>query len=1579
MRNTENDDSMIDKTEPFLSKPIRGKYIVLTCVSIILAISILDLVGWAFGISIFKSLDNHWTPMMIDTAICFALCALSLYIIQKRITTGLISLIPKISGVLVFIVGAITCCLHIAILNNVGEKSLMEIPFLGIFLAPNNRMALLTGCNFMLMGINIFLISFQKKRLTGIAHALIIIPLLINYIIPVSYILGVNNLHTINNIPVALSTAISFCALCLGILFNVPDSWVMKVFTSRGSGGLMARRLLPLLIILPVVIAWFRIMGEQKGLFESGVGSAIVAITYTVCFIFLTWLSAKGGNRIDKKRELAEVSLRESNEYLENLFNYANAPIIVWDMSSRITRFNPAFEKLTGRKAEEVIGRSIDILFPLDSVVNSMVLINKALSGERLEIVEINIQHVDGSIRTVLWNSAPVLGEDGKTITEIIAQGQDITERKLAEEAIAASENEFRLLTESMPQIVWTTTADGQNTYFNHQWVEYTGLSLLESYGYGWNKPFHPEDQQRAWDAWQNSVQYNADYLIQCRLRRFDGVYRWWLMHGVPVVDQKGTITKWYGTCTDIDEMKNAGDAILQNEKLLRSVIENVSSGVALIDETGKFVVYNPVFLKLFGLSPVSTIKNVNDQDWSQWQVFDENKNILHVDDHPVRKAAITGKLVKNKMVAMKLPSNSDYIWMMVSAEPLQKEDGSIDKIICTYHDITERKQVEEQIKESEERHRLLSDTMLQGVVHQDSTGKIISMNPAAERILGKTREQFQGSSSVEEEHNTIREDGSLFSGNEHPAMVTLRTGKSLQNINMGVYNPILDEYRWINVDSIPLFREGEKLPYEVYTIFEDVTERKKIEEELRETEERFRTMANAIPQLAWIAHADGFIYWYNQRWYDYTGTTPDQMEGWGWQRVHDPEVLPNVLEKWTSSINTGETFDMEFPLLGADGIFRTFLTRVMPLKDSEGRVIQWFGTNTDVEEFKRSEQTLRESEERYKSLFQDNYSVMMLLNPQTGEIIDANPTACTYYGWSHAEICNLNIAEINTLTNEEITLEMQQAKEEKRNHFFFRHRLATNEIRDVEVYSGPIRFGEEILLYSLVHDITDRKQAETELQKSKDNLRAILDATKESIYVFDTNGVIVNANETAASRLNLSLKDIVGNHFGKFIPKELVPTRWEYILKVFKTGEQSKYEDQRNDYIFEHNFFPIFENGNVNYVVSFSRDITRQKQANEAILNSERKLSEIYASMSEGLAVHDLIYDQSGKVTDYKITEVNPAYAEITGIRRNEVIGRKATEVYSVEHAPYLDFYSEVESTGKSASFETYFQPMNKHFSISVFSPRKGSFVTVFKDMTDRKKAEEELEVYRKHLEELVENRTSELATAISNLEQSNKELEEFAYVASHDLQEPLRMVSSYTQLLERRYKDKLDQDANDFINYAVDGANRMQRLINDLLEYSRVSSKGREFTKIDISQVLGQVVSNLQYLIADNLALVTNEDLPVLSIDEIQITRVFQNLIENGIKYKKKTELPRIHISCKKKNHMYEFAVRDNGIGIDMQYHDRIFIIFQRLHKKADYPGTGIGLSITKRIIERHGGTIWFDSKENEGTTFYFTIPEG
>jgi PAS domain S-box-containing protein len=228
-----------------------------------------------------------------------------------------------------------------------------------------------------------------------------------------------------------------------------------------------------------------------------------------------------------------------------------------------------------------------------------------------------------------------------------------------------------------------------------------------------------------------------------------------------------------------------------------------------------------------------------------------------------------------------------------------------------------------------------------------------------------------------------------------------------------------------------------------------------------------------------------------------------------------------------------------------------------------------------------------------------------------------------------------------------------------------------------------------------------------------------------------------------------------------------------------------------------------------------------------------------------------------------------------------------------------------------------------------------------------------------------------------VVDLERSNRELEQFASVASHDLQEPLRMVSSYTQLLEQRYGDKLDDTAREFIAFAVDGAKRMQRLINDLLEFSRVSTRGRPLGQVDANAVLGTVRVNLSVAIEEAGALVTNGELPTVVADQTQLSQLLQNLIGNAIKFHG-AEPPRIHVAGCERPTEWVITVKDNGIGIEPKYFDRIFAIFQRLHVAAEYPGTGIGLAVCKRITERHGGRIWVESDPGSGSTFSFSLPK-
>lgn len=287
--------------------------------------------------------------------------------------------------------------------------------------------------------------------------------------------------------------------------------------------------------------------------------------------------------------------------------------------------------------------------------------------------------------------------------------------------------------------------------------------------------------------------------------------------------------------------------------------------------------------------------------------------------------------------------------------------------------------------------------------------------------------------------------------------------------------------------------------------------------------------------------------------------------------------------------------------------------------------------------------------------------------------------------------------------------------------------------------------------------------------------------------------------------------------------------------------------------------------------------------------------------------------------------------------------------------------------------------------------------FASVFADITERRRAENALKKAKEELEEKVKERTAELITANESLQKeiavrmeteeqlrttlaalalSNKDLEQFAYIASHDLQEPLRMVSSFMRLLEANYRGKLDEKADMYIHYAVDGANRMSMLINDLLLYSRVTTTGRSFEPVDTNAVFEAVLQNLKIAIEESGAQIACGPLPSVRADGSQLVQLFQNLVGNAIKFGKRGEAPKVYVSAELRGDEWVFSVRDEGIGIDPKYRERVFVLFQRLHGR-EYKGTGIGLAVCKRIVERHKGRIWVESEPGKGANFLFTVP--
>ncbi len=309
-------------------------------------------------------------------------------------------------------------------------------------------------------------------------------------------------------------------------------------------------------------------------------------------------------------------------------------------------------------------------------------------------------------------------------------------------------------------------------------------------------------------------------------------------------------------------------------------------------------------------------------------------------------------------------------------------------------------------------------------------------------------------------------------------------------------------------------------------------------------------------------------------------------------------------------------------------------------------------------------------------------------------------------------------------------------------------------------------------------------------------------------------------------------------------------------------------------------------------------------------------------------------------------------------GVPRDKVLGDTLMNLFPQTNPIYMEGMAKTVSTGQPQLIEWHGRMFDRWFEAHSYITKNDYIGVVFREITERKKAEEALK------------------SKLEELHRSNEELEQFAYVSSHDLQEPLRMITSYLQLLQRRYQGKIDDKADKYIYYAVDGAARMQVLINDLLEFSRVTTKAKEPEPTDSELVLDHALSNLDLYIKENKATVSYDPLPEVMADSTQLAQVFQNLIANGIKFHSE-ETPKIHISAEKKASEWVFSVQDNGIGIDPQYSEKIFEVFKRLHKKEEYPGTGIGLAVCKKIVERHGGRIWVESELGKGSTFYFTLP--
>jgi PAS domain S-box-containing protein len=626
-------------------------------------------------------------------------------------------------------------------------------------------------------------------------------------------------------------------------------------------------------------------------------------------------------------------------------------------------------------------------------------------------------------------------------------------------------------------------------------------------------------------------------------------------------------------------------------------------------------------------------------------------------------------------------------------------------------------------------------------------------------------------------------------------------------------------------------------------------------------------------------------------------------------------------------------------------------------------------------------EQARKEQGAKYRGLLEAAPDAMVVAN-QAGEIVLLNLQAEKQFGYRRDELVGQKVTNIipegfaeRLIADGTRTAAEALAQQIGTGIELVGKRKDGSEF-PIEIMLSPLESAEGILVTAAIRDISVRKTAEKHLAQMEDRRRLAEDALRESeesyrmllhgiqdyaIFMIDPQGQILNWNAGAERIKGYKAEEIIGHNFSCFFPPEDIERgRPEEVLRT--TAENGRHEEQgmrvRKDgsrFLASLTFTALRDPaGNLRGFSEFSHDLSESKESGAK-----------YRGLLEAAPDAMVVVNQVGE-----IVLLNLQAEKQFGYRRDELLGQKVTNIIpegfaerlvadalrSTEDALAQQIGTGLELTARRKDGTEF--PIE--LMLSPLESAEGILVTAaIRDIATRKAAE------------------ANLLQKMEELNRSNVELGQFAYIASHDLQEPLRMVASYTQLLSRRYKGKLDADADEFISFAVDGASRMQRLIQDLLAYSRIGTKGADLIDTSSEEALQQALINLRGSITDSGAQVTHDPLPNVMADEMQLVQLFQNLVGNAIKYQS-PGVPRVHISAARNGEKkWIFSVKDNGLGIDPQYFDRIFGMFQRLHKREEFAGTGIGLAICKKIVERHGGTISVESQPGQGSTFRFALP--
>ncbi|HIH04489.1 MAG TPA: PAS domain S-box protein, partial [Methanoregulaceae archaeon] len=744
--------------------------------------------------------------------------------------------------------------------------------------------------------------------------------------------------------------------------------------------------------------------------------------------------------------------------------------------------------------------------------------------------------------------------------------------------------------------------------------------------------------------------------------------------------------------------------------------------------------------------------------------------------------------------------------------------------------------------------------------------------------------------------------------------------------------------------------------------------ERRRARRELEEQRTLLRALLDTSPNLIFFKDRDSIVRVANRTYCEWLNRPMEEVVGksvfdwfpeeYAW-RYRDEDL--SVMESGTSLTTTREVPDPSGEIVWYEVIKQ-------PLFDAQGQVIGLLSTERDITEKRMAEEERKESEARYQRVLEASNTGIWDWNLLTGEAY-FSPRWKAILGYEDHELANVWTIWAERLHPDDRAYMTQELADFLRNPVGnfereFRMRHKDGSYRWILNRSAAMlnERGEATRMGGSHLDVTARKEMEVVLNSERRQLLALFDGIDEVIYVSDPNTYeLIYVNDA----FRRTWGDVaLGKPCYQVVQGLDAPCTFCRNDEVFG-------ENAGKAYVWE---FQNHESGRwfrcTDKIIRWSdgrhvrfelaADITNRKQMEEHLRESEERFRSFFEIGLIGMAVVSPVK---------RWIDFNDRLCEILGYSREELLELTWADLTHPDdlEASDLEFGRALAGESEGYALDKRFiskSGMIVHARVAVKTVRDSSgavdhFLALLDDIGDRKQAEQQL------------RRTAD------ELARSNAELQQFAYVASHDLQEPLRSIVSFVQLLERRYRGRFDDDADEMIGYIVEGGSRMQVLINDLLAFSRVSTRGRPFGALPLDEVVRDAVVDLRCVIAEGEADVRYCDLPTVWGDRGQLVQVFENLISNAIKFRRPDVPPEVTVSAVRDRWMWHVMVADNGIGIEGEYYDRIFVIFQRLHTRDVYQGTGIGLAIVKKIVERHGGRVWVDSVPGEGSVFHVTLP--